>query len=262
VLVAVNETAGTLDRAAADARRLEREVLTLTTDARATLVAAIDALGSAREVIGASEQNVRRVNEASSLVHGFVKAIERIASQTNLLALNAAIEAARAGAHGRGFAVVAEEVRALAEESRNAAEQVRGIVDGIIHETANAVIAFRKGVQRLGDVDATSQSATTALEAIRTAVGSIDALTLAVTAAATANRESIGLLTQQIAMVSSQAQAQAAASQQASAGAEETAAASEEVVATASHLAASATRLESLMSAFTASSERAAVGDG
>ena len=258
VLVTVNETAGTLDRAAFDARRLEREVLELTTNAHATLVAAIDALGSARQVIGASEQNVRRIDDASSLVHGFVRSIERIASQTNLLALNAAIEAARAGEHGRGFAVVAEEVRALAEESATAAEQVRGIVEGIIQETATAVVAFRKGVQRLGDVDATSHSATSALDAIRQAVGTIDALTVAVTGAAAANRESIGMLTQQIAMVSSQAQAQAAASQEASAGAEQTAAASEEVVATASQLAASATRLDSLMSAFTAAGQRRA----
>ena len=260
VLEEVNQTAGSLDGAAADARRLEADVLALTTNAHATLVAAIDSLGSAREVIGASESNVRRVDEAASLVHGFVRSIERIASQTNLLALNAAIEAARAGQHGRGFAVVAEEVRALAEESATAAEQVRGVVDGIINETANAVVAFHKGRQRLGDVDATSHSATTALDAIRQAVGSIDALTVAVSTAAEANRASIAQLTAQIAMVSSQAQAQAAASQEASAGAEQTAAASEEVVATASQLAASATRLESLMASFTAARETVHTG--
>jgi methyl-accepting chemotaxis protein len=57
-----------------------------------------------------------------------ISAVDEIATQTNLLALNAAIEAARAGEHGRGFAVVAAEVRALAEGSQNAAQEIQVLV--------------------------------------------------------------------------------------------------------------------------------------
>ncbi len=69
----------------------------------------------------------------------FVRSIEGIAEQTNLLALNAAIEAARAGEAGRGFAVVAEEVRKLADESKQATMQIGSLMENIEEESALAV---------------------------------------------------------------------------------------------------------------------------
>lgn len=71
--------------------------------------------------------------------------ITDLSEQTNLLALNAAIEAARAGENGKGFAVVANEVRKLAEESKQSADQISNLIHEIQVETEKTVDTMKAG---------------------------------------------------------------------------------------------------------------------
>ena len=83
----------------------------------------------------ALEQQMARLANQITQIDQVMHSIQGITEQTNLLALNASIEAARAGEHGKGFAVVAEEVRKLADQSRQETERVQHIVLNILHES-------------------------------------------------------------------------------------------------------------------------------
>ncbi|BAM91036.1 putative methyl-accepting chemotaxis receptor/sensory transducer [Bradyrhizobium oligotrophicum S58] len=119
----------------------------------------------ANEAVEQAKRTNERVSElsrAASRIGDVVELINSIAGQTNLLALNATIEAARAGEAGRGFAVVAAEVKALAEQTAKATDEIGQQVTGIqaaTQESVNAIRLISGSIERLSEVSSTIAAA-------------------------------------------------------------------------------------------------------
>lgn len=109
-----------------------------------------------------TNEMVKGLADAAQKIGEVVNLISAIAGQTNLLALNATIEAARAGESGKGFAVVASEVKALANQTAKATEEISAQVRAIQEATDGSVKAIQhitKTVNRVNEISTTIASA-------------------------------------------------------------------------------------------------------
>jgi methyl-accepting chemotaxis protein len=117
-----------------------------------------------REQVEAVALSILRLSEQGQAIGEIIAAVNDLADQSNLLAVNAAIEAARAGEQGRGFAVVAQEMKSLAEQSKQATAQVRAILGDVQKATEAAVLATERSTKA---VDAGIERSAQAGDAIR-----------------------------------------------------------------------------------------------
>jgi methyl-accepting chemotaxis protein len=244
------EAGATISSAAEAADRVGREIRATTNHTREQVQVAVDSLLGAREVVAASRQEMMRLREATAAIDDFVGVISEIANQTNLLALNASIEAARAGSAGRGFAVVAQEVRALAEQSASAAQQVTQMVARFRGQIAGAAGAVDGGATRLRDVETVAEGVGAALARIEHAVAQVEDAAAQVAHAVVANRQSLGNVQQVLEAARSAAENHAAAAEEVAASTSQTTASAQEVSGTAESLQRASLRVLGLIGEF------------
>jgi methyl-accepting chemotaxis protein len=114
---------------------------------RKSVEESIEAMHRIQEQMESVAEAIVRLSEQSQAIGEIIATVNDLAEQSNLLAVNAAIEAAKAGEQGKGFAVVAQEVKSLAEQSKQATAQVRSILGDVQKATSGAVMATEQGAK-------------------------------------------------------------------------------------------------------------------
>jgi methyl-accepting chemotaxis protein len=139
----VQMTAQKMRAVAEEAERMTH----LSQDGRQAVGQTIEGIQDVRARMEALAERIVRLSEQGQAIGEIITTVTDLADQSNLLAVNAAIESAKAGEAGRGFSVVAAEVKSLADQSKQAAAQVRAILNDIQRATQAAVIAAEQAMK-------------------------------------------------------------------------------------------------------------------
>ncbi|MHC1684334.1 MAG: methyl-accepting chemotaxis protein [Clostridiaceae bacterium] len=210
-------------------------------------------LKSIEEVKTSFKQQADKINNLNlsvSKVGNITNVINSISEQTNLLALNAAIEAARAGEAGRGFAVVSEEVRKLAEQSKESTEEIQRLIESISSETKGVLDNSNNVTDLVDKQSSTVNSTMIAFNDMLSSLSNIGPFVEDAYKSLQTTMESKEVIVSTIDNVTAVSEETSASSEQISASSEEVLASSEEVSRFASELEEISKKLSEEISKF------------
>ncbi|WP_439888604.1 methyl-accepting chemotaxis protein [Pseudomonas sp. MBLB4123] len=158
---------------------------------RQSVEEALKGMGQIRDQMQAVAESIMRLGEQSQTIGEIVASVSDLAEQSNLLGVNASIEAMRAGETGKGFSVVAQEVKALADQSKQATAQVRGILGDIQKAMTKAVLLAEQGSKAVESGYERAQSSGEAIRALDSSI--VESNEMALQIAATSQQQMVGM---------------------------------------------------------------------
>ena len=150
----VDELSASIEEITASVQQIDsqsEEVAEIASDGVEEATAAETQIREATDATSTVAQRIDSLESSMDEVGEIIDIIGNIAEQTNMLALNANIEAARAGEAGDGFAVVANEVKTLAEESRESADEIASIIENVQEQTDELVAGINEANEEVED---------------------------------------------------------------------------------------------------------------
>lgn len=170
--VELTTTANSLQQIGEQAQGAGRDAeraLAKTGEALAVVRETVSGISISRDQIRETEKRVKRLAERSQEISSAVSIIGKISERTSVLALNASMQAVAAGEAGRGFAAVADEVKRLAENAREATQQIAGLVSAIQSDTTETLQSMNSTIAQVVDITRLADNAGTQMNDTREA---------------------------------------------------------------------------------------------
>ncbi len=166
----VRQSAGVASEKAKSVAQISHEAVRVSAEGKQATDETVSRMTLIKEHMGAVGETVIRLSEQSNAIENIIGIVQDLSDQSNLLAVNASVEAARAGDHGKGFAVVAQEIKSLADQSRQATGQIRKILQETRKWVGALVMATEQGSKAVAAGVRQSEKAGESIDALANTV--------------------------------------------------------------------------------------------